>query len=354
MLLFISLAMLGVILLLHLIAVTHTAYPDVVIHTCSDAIRYYDYQHNVPRSSQSQVLRDVQLMDQVTAGQPSALVTVLEGNPPSSISVYVYGCTMQHNHPQIGLLLERQHLLQGSAIITRANTLSISALDTNVAPEIRSTLQQNIYREYAWKNGAFTQVSFSGLYPVTSQAEAEELQQQSNTGQSMPWLDPLTTTTQMAKDLLRWNDSNMSVTVQDNDGITAHALLVQQTPHIEVAVSLQRLIQRDSGGLWFVTRAQSHDLTLNTSHLPAAVTSPLLIQVRSASSAGNVAVTLFDHTLTPIPSSKPTFSMQSNDILSSTISFTTAVSKQPGLLLLTQVAPDGQSGQLLLTNLVLD
>jgi hypothetical protein len=75
--------------------------------------------------------------------------------------------------------------------------------------------------------------------------------------------------------------------------------------------------------------------------------------VRSASSAGNVAVTLFDHTLTPIPSSKPTFSTQSNDILSSTISFTTAVSKQPGLLLLTQVAPDGQSGQLLLTNLIL-
>lgn len=358
--LFALLAILSILLLLHLIAVTHTAYPSTAIRTCSEAIRYYDYQDKVPTTSKQQTLQDVQLINEVTAGQPSALVTVLEGDPPSSISVYVYGCTMQHQQPRVEILLKRQHLLQGSVTVTRANTLSISTLDTKSLPELRTppqTLQQNIYREYAWKNGRFIQVSFPGLYPVMSRTEAEELQEQFDTGQSLSWADPLITTSHMAQELFHWANNNMQVTMQNNDGITAHALLVQKVPHTEVMVTLQRLIRHDSSGLWFVTQAQSNSLTLDTSPANSLVTSPLPLTVGSSFNGGTMTISLLNHALRLIPisfRSNPASSAQTAGTVSGALSFTAIVPDQPGLLLLARLTPDQQSGQLLLRNFILD
>jgi hypothetical protein len=358
--LFASLAILSLLLLLHLIAVTHTAYPSTAIRTCSEAIRYYDYQDKVPVASKQQTLQDVQLISEVTAGQPSALVTVLEGDASSSISVYVYGCTLQHQQPHVEILFKRQHLLQGSVTATRANTLSISTLDTKSLPELRTpsqTLQQNIYREYAWKNGQFIQVSFPGLYPVTSRTEAEELQEQFDSGQPLSWADPLITTSRMAQELFHWDKNNMQVTMQNVDGITAHALLVQNVPHTEVMVTLQRLIQHDSSGLWFVTQAQSNNLTLDTSPATSLAISPLPLTVGSPFNGGTITIALLNHALRPVPISfriKPVFNAQAIGTVSGTLSFTAIAPDQPGLLLLTRLAPDKQVGQLLLRNFILD
>ncbi len=358
--LFVLLAILGVLLLLHLIAVTHTAYPSIVIHTCSEAIRYYDYQDKLPISSKEQTLQDVQLISGITAGQPSALVTVLEGDPSLSLSVYVYGCTIQHHQPHVEILFKQQHLLQGSATVTRANTLSISMLDTKSASEPRMPSQmfpQNIYREYAWKNGQFIQVSFPGFYPVTSRTEAEALQAQFDAGQLLPWADPLITTSHMAQELFHWTNSDMQVTMQNNNGMTAHVLLVQKAPHIAVMVTLQRLIQPDSSGLWFVTQAQSNSLTLDASPANSLVTSPLPLTMSGPPGGGTMTITLLNHALSPIPisfRSKPASSVQTYGTVSGTLSFTAIVPDQPGLLLLTLLAPDKQSGQLLLRNFILD
>ncbi len=358
--LFALLATLSILLLLHLIAVTHTAYPSIAIRSCSEAIRYYDYQDKVPIASKQQTLQDVQLISEVTAGQPSALVTVLEGGSPPSMSIYVYGCIMQHQQPRVEILLKRQHLLQGSVTVTRVNTLSISTLDTKSLLELRTpsqTLQQNIYREYAWKNGQFLQVAFPGLYPVTSRTEAEELQEQSDAGQPLPWADPLITTSRMAQELFHWANNNMQVTIQNNDGVTAHALLVQNVPHTQVMVTLQRLIQPDSNGLWFVTQAQSNSLVLDTSPANSPVTSPLPLTVGSSFNGGTMTLALLNHALRLIPISfriKPASNTQAIGTVSGTLSFSAIVPDQPGLLLLTRLAPDQQAGQLLLRNFILD
>lgn len=357
--LFALLAILSILLLLHLIAVTHTANPSTAIHTCSEAIRYYDYQDKVPIASKQQTLQDVQLTNEVTAGQPSALVTVLEGDSPSSMSVYVYGCTMQRQQPRVEILLKQQHLLQGSVTVTRANTLSISTLDTKSLPELRTpsqTLQQNIYREYTWKNGRFIQVSFPGFYPVTSRTEAEVLQEQFDAGQPLPWADPLITASRMAQELFHWADNNMQVSMQNNDGTTAHVLLVQKVPHTEAMMTLQRLIQHDSSGLWFVTQAQSNSLTLDTSPANSLVTSPLPLTVGSSFNGGTITIALLNHALRLVPisfRSKPASSAQAIGTVSGTLSFSTIVPDQPGLLLLTRLAPDQQSAQLLLRNFIL-
>lgn len=358
--LFALLAILSILLLLHLIAITHAAYPSTAIRTCSEAIRYYDYQDKIPIASKQQTLQDVQLISEVTAGQPSALVTVLEGDLPSRMSVYVYGCTMQRQQPHVEILLKRQHLLQGSAAVTRANTLSISMLDTKSLSELRTpsqTLPKNIYCEYAWKNGQFIQVSFPGFYPVMSRTEAEVLQEQFDTGQLLSWVDPLLTTSRMAQELFHWANNNMQVTMQNNDGITAHVLLIQKVPHTEVMVTLQRLIRHDSSGLWFVTQAQSNSLTLDTSPANSLVTSPLPLTVGSSLNGGTITIALLNHALRLIPisfRSNPASSAQTAGIVSGTLSFTAVVPDQPGLLLLTRLAPDQQAGQLLLRNFILD
>ncbi|HEY7415614.1 MAG TPA: hypothetical protein VH593_10505, partial [Ktedonobacteraceae bacterium] len=154
-----------------------------------------------------------------------------------------------------------------------------------------------------------------------------------------------------------WANNNIQVSLQNNNGVTAHVLLVQKVPRVEVTVTLQRLIQHDSSGLWFVTQAQSRSLTLDTASANSTITSPLPFNMSNMPNGGTITITLFNHALKPIPinfRSKQDTSGQTGGRVSGTISFSALVPDQPGLLLLMQLAPDKQSGQLLLRSFILE
>ena len=328
------------------------------INTCQSLIRDTDYTKYVQLQAKTQQMGAVQDISQLDGGQPAALVPVTNTDTQQTLDVYVYGCVLQQHTPSLVLLFKQQRLAQGTVSISQSNTLILGERDTTLSPEttaILQPMQQNIYQEYHWQSGqngqqgTFVRVLFPGLYPVTSRSEAEALQQQANAGQQFPWTDPQKTSEQMAKDLFQWQTFDANDKVLDNDGTTAHILLVQ--PDMQVVVTLSRLVQHDAHGLWFVTHAQSQGITLNT--LPVPVTPPLALQGNVSTSNGNATATLFDHTLTRVSSLNSTgLAVQADGSYSGSIYYTGIQPNQQAVLLIENIPPDGVSeqAQLLLTS----
>jgi len=331
------------------------------VPSCQSLIRSTDYTKYVQLQANKQQMGAVQTVDALDGGQPAALVPVISTNAQETLDVYIYSCVMQQHTPSLTLLFKQQGLAQGTVSVSQANTLILGERDTTLSPEttaILQPMQQNIYQEYRWKvgqngkQGTFVRVLFPGLYPVTSRSEAETLQQEANGGQQFLWTDPQKTAEQMAKDLLQWQTIDSSDSVLDNDGTTAHVLLVH--PNVHVIVTLSRLVQHDTHGLWFVTQAQSQGITLNTLSVP--VTSPLALQGSVSTSDGSATATLFDHTLTRVSSLNTAgLAVQADGTYSGSIYYTGVQLNQQGVLLIENAPPDGvsESAQVLLTSVVI-
>ncbi len=354
------LSLLALIALIHFIAVMHAGTSSVATPTtCQELVRTTDYTQAVHLQPKSQDMGAVQLVNQVAGGLPAALVQVTNTGQQHTLDVYVYGCTMQQHSPRLTTLFSQRGLIEGTATISATNTLLVSELDTTLASQattLMQPLQQNVYREYTWQNGAFVQISFPGLYPVTSRGEAEALQQAADNGQTQPWNDPLATAEQMAKDLFKWTATSPQNTVLNNNGTTAHVELLQQNPQIQVTVTLERLIQHDDKGLWFVTAAQSNGMTLAQPQTSILVTSPTTVQGTGALADGQTSATLFDHTLTPLSLlNNATLNVDSHGTYNGLLFYSNSVQNQPGLLLVQSMPPSGSSeaGQLLLTRVIL-
>jgi hypothetical protein len=345
--------------LLHFITVMHMSNAQSSPTTCQALLTGADYAAIVHLQTGRQQLQAVQFVSQLTGGQPSVLVQVADTGAQAKLDVYIFGCTLRNHTPALTTLLTQRGLVQGSASISAANTLLTAGLDTTQTAQasvIEQPLQQSIYREYAWRNGALVQIAFPGFYPVASRYEAEQLQQQANNGQPLLWSDPLATAEQMAGDLLHWPTSGAQNRLLSNDGNTAQVQLVAQHPHARLIVTLQRLIQHDQQGLWFVTAARTQGITLDTSHLNAPIASPLSLQGSGALPDGQISVTLFDHTLSPLPATNTsTFSVDTSGHYSGTLSYPANLVNQQALLLIQSLPSAGnqETGQILLTGVLL-
>lgn len=339
------------------------------LSSCASFLHAFDYTKSV-NLQPGDGLGAIASVDQLDGGAPAMMVQVLHSDTQLSIDVYVFGCVMQHNRPRLTTLFAQRGLVEGSVEASAAHTLVTGTLDPSLSANpgvMMSPAQQNIYREYAWMDGAFRQVVFPALYPVASRVEAEALQQQADNGQSLTWSDPLATAQAMAKDLFQWssNDANNAGdAVLSNDGSTALVQLVQQSHHLTVDVTLQRLAQHDNKGLWFVVAAHSQGVTLglngqSPTTLPASnapqpiAQSPLMLAGTSALVDGQTSVTLFDHTLTPVTSAMNVpLTVNADGTFSASIPYTTPVAGQQGGLLITSLPQAAnlavEQGQLLL------
>ncbi len=327
--------------------------------TCTSLIRNTDYTKYVQFQPSSQQMGAIQYIDQLMGGQPAALVQVISTDTQHTLDVYVYGCAMQQHTPTLTLLFKQQGLVQGMVNVSKANTLLIGSRDVTLSQQATAVvqpMQQSIYQEYHWQNGTFVQTLFPGLYPVTSRSEAEALQDQVNNGASIPWTDPQATAEQMAKDILQWSTSDPQDKVLDNDGATAHVLLVQKSPHVEVTVTLKRLIQQNNTGLWFITGAQTQGITLDSSSLTVPVTSPISVRGTVTTTDGGATATLFDHTLSSMASlNSATLNVKADGSYAGNIIYTNNKQNQQGLLLIKNVPLSGSSepAQLMLAGIVI-
>jgi hypothetical protein len=300
----------------------------------------------------------VQIVSQLDGGRPAVLVEVMNAGSQHALDIYVFGCAMQHS-PQLRALFAQRDLIQGTAAISSANTLLTGELDTSLSPQATALLQPSqgiVYREYNWQNGRFVQISFPSLYPAASRSEAETLQQQANSGQSLPWSDPLITAKQMATDIFKWPANSSQDTVLNNNGTIAQVQLVQQYPQMRVTVTLKRLLQQNKAGIWFVTEAQTSGIRLKQPQVSNVVTSPASIKGTGALAGGLTTAALFDHTLAPLSLlNNPTLNVDTDGTYAGTLFYTNSVQNQPGLLLIESLPSSGSSeaGQLLLTRVIL-
>ena len=150
----------------------------------------------------------------------------------------------------------------------------------------------------------------------------------------------------------------MHATLQDSNTTTAHVLLVHDNPHLEVTVTLNRLIQHTSSGLWFVTEAHTAGITVDQAAVAIPIASPMSIQGSIKQIDGHVDVRIFDHTLTHLPQpaqSQLAFTARPNGRYRLTTSFSNPLPNQPGLLLIEDIPSDKSkdAGLLLLTSVLL-
>src|SRR5579863_3294568 len=177
------------ITLAHLFIVTHqpSTLASVSATNCAGLIRTADYTQQVHLQPGTEQLTAVEIVSQLVGGQPASLVQVIHNDTQHTLDMYVFGCVMRGKKPQLTPLFAQSGLPQGTVEVSQANTLITGALDTTIAADASAfllPLQQNIYREYTWQDGTFRRVAFPGLYPVTSRAEAEALQQDADSGQT--------------------------------------------------------------------------------------------------------------------------------------------------------------------------
>ncbi len=352
------LSTLATLALVHFLIVLHTNNSRASMPpTCANLIRTTDYTKYVQFDPSSQQVGAIQYVDQVLGGQPGALVQVMDAQ--HTLDVYVYGCIQQHTTPVLTVLFKQQSLMQGTVSVSKAGTLMLAERDTTLSQETTAVIQpmqQNLYQEYHWQNDTFSPLLFPGLYPVTSRSEAEGLQEQANNGDTLPWNDPQTTTQQMAKDILQWSPDKYQEKVLDNDGTTAHILLEQKQLAMAVTVTLTRIIQKDTKGLWFVTHAQTQGITLDAAQWPTLLTSPVVLHGTTQTHHGQVTATLFDHTITTMSSlNSAALSLSSDGSYTGNILYTGNKLAQQGLLLIEHIpANDGtEAGQLSLSGVLL-
>ncbi len=359
-LLTVLLSLLALITLFHFLAVMHGAIPTAVPINCIGLLRTTDYGRVVQLQAQSQKIGAVQFTNQLVGGQQAVLIEVIHTGTGQTLDAYIYGCTMHKQTPTLIPLFTQRGLVEGSISISASNTLITSELDTTISSQTLTQLQplqQNVYHEYRWQYGHFVEITFPGLYPVSSRGEAEALQQEANTGQAQPWSDPLVTAEQMAKDIFKWPASSLQDTILNNDGTIAQVQLVQESMQMRVTVTLERLIQQKGTDLWFVTGAQTNGISREQPVAASIITSPTAIKGAGALSNGQTTATLFDHTLTPLSLlNNPTLNVTSDGIYTGTLFYKNSVQKQPGLLLIQSLPPNRstEAGQLLLTRVILN
>lgn len=360
----IVLAILASIVLAHIMLVARN--PALIPPAnCMTLVRLTDYTQVVHLQTQSQQMSAVEFVSGLDGGAPATLVQVTHNDAQNTLDTYVFGCVMHNQQPQLQTLFSQQGLAQGTVEVSQAQTLITGEVDTHLLAQniaFLQPLQQNVYREYAWQNGNFTQVMFPGLYPVTSRAEAEALQQESNNGQNMPWGDPLVTAQQMTKDLLQWAQTPTG-TILENNGSTARVLLTSQSPHLALIVTLSRLVENDAKGLWFVTGAHTQGATLDTVEqklgIPTQpVTSPLTFAGTSLLTDGPATTTLFDHTLTPLAGANGVkLQVKRDGTYTGNLTYENIASGQQGVLAVESVPQPRNNqkelGQVLLVSLLL-
>ena len=357
-----SLVMLFVLHVVVVYAQTPASQPT----TCDQLIGSADYPQVVKLQPENQEMAAVQMVNSLVNGAPAALVQVTTNATPQTLDVYVFGCTTQQSQPRLTQLFSQQGLIRGSVTVTPQHTLLIENLDTKLSPTMipfLQPLQQNIYHEYAWRQGTFAQIAYPGFYPVSSRSEAEELQQSANDGQTLPWNDPVSTALQMSKDLLQWSPDPQAQLISHNAD-TAVVQLTEQSPHVVLVVTLKQLLQSNATGLWFVTDARTKGMiitragTLNQA-LPSSQSSPLQFSGANALIDGQTTATLFDHTMTPVSgASTIPLTVKSDGTYSGSLPYSNLLSGQQGILLISSMPQtqnlNKESGQMLLTGIILN
>ena len=188
---------------------------------CPSAVQSSAHWETITGISSTQKVEGV--MCGYLIGVPSlqAVVKVRYGGTDSLLDINVYTNIMSMHPSRIFRL---QGLPHGDVSISNYNTLLVGEIELKPGQQAgapTTQVQQDLYREFKWSDGAGTlvQIAFPGLYPDLTRYQAEFEQREVNTGQGyQQWrLSAVTTAQNFAEFILGW-DSNTPTTVISGGG----------------------------------------------------------------------------------------------------------------------------------------
>ncbi len=237
-----------------------------------------------------------------------AVVKVRYGGTDGLLDIDVYANITSTNPSRIFRLKGLPH---GDVGISNYNTLLTGEIDLKSSQHagVPSTpVQQDLYREFRWSDGAGTlvQIAFPGLFPDLTRYQAEFEQGEVNTGQGFQqWrLSAVTTAQNFAEFVLGW-DPNTPTTVLSGGGThDAKALILVKNPSAggaTIKLSLSRLELNTNGGIWEVTDVATDGMTISSPQNAQQLTSPMQVKGVNMAFAGKpTTIKVFDHDRTEI------------------------------------------------------
>src|SRR5216683_1138892 len=243
-------------------------------------------------------------------GVPSlqAVVKVRYGGTDGLLDIAVYAnITSTHPSRIFGL----QGLPHGDVGISNYNTLLTGEIELKPSQHagVPSTpVQQDLYREFKWSDGAGTlvQIAFPGLYPDLTRYQAEFVQGEVNTGQGFQqWrLSAVTTAQNFAEFVLGWDPSAPTTVLSGGGTHDAKALILVKNPSAggaTIKLSLSRLELNTNGGIWEVTDVATDGMTIASPQNAQQLASPVQVTGVDTAFAGKpTTITAFDHDRTEI------------------------------------------------------
>jgi hypothetical protein len=243
-------------------------------------------------------------------GVPSlqAVIKVRYGGTDGLLDIDVYANITSTNPSRIFGLKGLPH---GAVGISNYNTLLTGEIDLKSSQHagVPSTqVQQDLYREFRWSDGAGTlvQIAFPGLYPDLTRYQAEFEQGEVNTGQGFQqWrLSAVTTAQNFAEFVLLWDPSAPTTVLSGGGTHDARAVILVKNPSAggaTIKLSLSRLELNTNGGIWEVTDVATDGMTIASPQNAQQLTTPVLVKGVNIAVAGKpTTIMVFDHDRTEI------------------------------------------------------
>jgi hypothetical protein len=275
---------------------------------CPAAVQSTAHWETIVGTSVTQKVEGVQCAYLMGVPALEAVVKVRYGGTDDLLDIDVYANITGTNPSRIFHL---QGLPHGDVGISNYNTLLTGEIDPKSSQQagVPSTpMQQDLYREFRWSDGAGTlvQIAFPGLFPDLTRYQAEFEQGEVNTGQGFQqWrLSAVTTAQNFAEFVLGW-DPNAPTTVLSGGGThDAKALILVKNPSAgsaTIKLSLSRLELNTNGGIWEVTDVATDGMTIASPQNAQQLTSPIQVKGVITAFAGKpTTIMLFDHDRTEI------------------------------------------------------
>jgi immunoglobulin-like protein involved in spore germination len=283
-------------------ASTTSANAQAGVQPCPTAVSDPSYWDPIipTQSGVSQVGR-VSCANLVSSSSLQALILVGYSGTGHIVDVYVYN-NITDPHPQ--QLFKLQGLYKGSAKISGYNTILTAEVDQDSTVNKgrpNAALTVDLFREFAWSNGAgtFVPVPFPGIFPDLTRYQAEDDQQQVNQGHQ-PWkLDASLTANALAVNLLRWSTNAQTTIVSGGGQHDLHAMVTVKSPSSgggTITVTLSRLEGNADGGIWEAINVEADGMSITAPHNGDHVNSPLMVTGTGSAFEGKIGtVMVLDH-----------------------------------------------------------
>jgi hypothetical protein len=236
-----------------------------------------------------------------------ALVNVRSTGTGSVLDVYMYDTITNPAPRQLFKLLQ---LYKGDARISPYSTLITAEVDQNSSvnknASSNAALQQDLFREFKWSDGAGTlvPVAFPGIFPDLTRYQAEADQRQVDQGHQ-PWKrEAKMTANALAATMLKWSPNAPTNVVSGGGAQDVNATVTVKSTNPgrgSIQVTMSRLEGKARTGIWIISGVSANSLTITTPPPGDRLSSPTTVQgTGQAFEAVIGTLTILDHTYSDI------------------------------------------------------